>query len=500
MARQLTTKAQVNGYRFLVKRLEHALVRRDVRMLHDPMRSQVRALLVGAVLGVLVLGGCGVWGLIKPQGSVGDAKILVSKNSGGLYVIVDKTLHPVLNLASARLIAGSAEGPTSVSDSKLANYPRGPLLGIPGAPVGLPGSAHRGTSVWAVCDSVTGDTSSSDGGAGAVELTVIGDRPRTSDTIGVATLDDAVLVTDGTTTHLIYQLDRDNTTTSVRARVDTGDVAVMRALGLDGVSPRRISTGLLNTFAEVAPLESPKIDGAGGAGAISAPGVRIGSVVKTVGIDDSDAYYLVLRTSVQRVTEPTAEMIRLADRNGSAPVATVSPGVIAALPTTSALPIGDFPARVPRLSTTATTPVTCHEWSRAGDAPRATTRLLVGRTLPLADDARPVGVTSADGPGPGVDQVYVRPGSGEYLQVTGNEADSRRAESLFYVSDSGVRFGVDNLATGQTLGLGDAPVRAPWSVVSLLATGPTLSRTNALVAHDGMAADPSGQQIVAPGK
>ncbi|MBF6247361.1 type VII secretion protein EccB, partial [Nocardia elegans] len=40
MPAQLTTKAQVNGYRFLLRRLDHALVRRDVRMLHDPMRSQ----------------------------------------------------------------------------------------------------------------------------------------------------------------------------------------------------------------------------------------------------------------------------------------------------------------------------------------------------------------------------------------------------------------------------------------------------------------------------
>ena len=55
MARQLTTRAQVNGYRFLLRRLDHALIRRDVRMLHDPMRSQGRALAVGAVLGVLVL-------------------------------------------------------------------------------------------------------------------------------------------------------------------------------------------------------------------------------------------------------------------------------------------------------------------------------------------------------------------------------------------------------------------------------------------------------------
>ena len=102
MARQLTTKAQVNGYRFLLSRLEHALVRRDARMLHDPMRSQMRALVLGTVLALLALAGFGIWGLVKPQGSVGKSAILVSKNSGGLFVVIDETLHPVLNLASAR--------------------------------------------------------------------------------------------------------------------------------------------------------------------------------------------------------------------------------------------------------------------------------------------------------------------------------------------------------------------------------------------------------------
>lgn len=48
MAVTPTTRWQVNGYRFLVRRMEHALVRRDVRMLHDPMRSQSRALAVGS--------------------------------------------------------------------------------------------------------------------------------------------------------------------------------------------------------------------------------------------------------------------------------------------------------------------------------------------------------------------------------------------------------------------------------------------------------------------
>ena len=72
MAVTPTTRWQVNGYRFLVRRMEHALVRRDVRMLHDPMRSQSRALAVGVVIASLGLAGCAALALFRPQDKIGD--------------------------------------------------------------------------------------------------------------------------------------------------------------------------------------------------------------------------------------------------------------------------------------------------------------------------------------------------------------------------------------------------------------------------------------------
>ncbi|MGC4960232.1 type VII secretion protein EccB [Gordonia sp. DT218] len=495
MARQLTTKAQVNGYRFLLRRLEHALVRRDVRMLHDPMRSQLQALLVGTVLGLLVLGGCGVWGLVKPQGSVGDAKIVVSKDSGGNYVLIDDTMHPVLNLASARLITGSSESPKSVSDGKLASYRRGPLLGIPGAPAALQSSAHGGQSFWTVCDTAT---VSPDVSGEAIELTVIGDRPELGGSIGTARPDEAALVTNGGKDFLIYTVERNGEPAAVRAQVDTSSVPVMRALHLEGATPREMSAGLLNTFPEVDPLTVPEIDGAGKPGALHDDDVQVGSVVKSVGIDDQTSYYVVLRDGVQQIGEATAEILRLADRDGAAPVRTVAPGQVAASPTGERLPVDDFPGHTPSLVDVQSAGTLCQSWSRGAGDTAATTRFLVGRELPLAEGAAPVQVSSADGSGPGVDQVYLRPGSGEYIQTTGSEPSSQRAESRYYISDFGIRYGVSDAGTGQVLGLGDGPTRAPWSVISLLTAGPSLSRSAALVSHDGMAPDENGQAIPQP--
>lgn len=495
MARQLTTKAQVNGYRFLLKRLEHALVRRDVRMLHDPMRSQLQALIVGTVLGLLVLGGCGIWGLIRPQGSVGDAKIVISKSTGSMYVIVEDTLHPVLNLASARLITGSDASPVSVGDNKLTDYPRGPLLGIPGAPGALPGPADRHRSVWTVCDRSTPSKSAV---GESVDLTVIGAQPELGDPIAAAATDDAALVISGGTTYLVYQVERNGRWMPVRAEVDTDSVPVMRALGLEGALPRRMSAGLLNTFPLVEPLAVPQIPGAGRPGMAPVSGVPVGSVIKSVGLDDQATYHVLLSDGIQEITEATAEILRLADRSGSGTVVTMSPGQLTNLPPSQALAVTSFPHRTPTLLGVDADPTLCRSWSRDLDDPQATTALLTGRALPLPDGARPVRLTTADGAGPGVDNVYLRPGTGELLQVTGNETASVRAESLFYISDSGVRFGVPDAATAAVLGLGDTPHPAPWSVVSLLTPGPTLSRPAALVSHDGIAPDPAAGAFSPP--
>ena len=138
MPGQPTTRWQVSGYRFMVRRMERALVRRDVRTATDPLRAQARSLVVGVVLAVLGLAACGVLALLRPHQTIGDHPIVVAKGSGSLYVVLGDRVHPALNLASARLAVGQAADPAIVAESELAQRPRGPLVGIPGAPAALP--------------------------------------------------------------------------------------------------------------------------------------------------------------------------------------------------------------------------------------------------------------------------------------------------------------------------------------------------------------------------
>ena len=110
----MTNRLQVSGYRFLLRRMEHAVVRGDVRMLDDPLRAQSLSLIAGCVLAVIAIAGCAIVAFVRPQGALGSASIVMTRESGALYVRIGDTMHPVLNLSSARLVAGNPSSPEAV--------------------------------------------------------------------------------------------------------------------------------------------------------------------------------------------------------------------------------------------------------------------------------------------------------------------------------------------------------------------------------------------------
>lgn len=496
---QLTTRAQVNGYRFLLKRLDHALVRRDVRMLHDPMRAQSRSLISGAVLALLVVAGAAIMSFIRPQGSIGNSNIVMGKESGALYVVVQdeddeskKTLHPVLNLASARLITGKNESPNAVKDNKLNSLPRGPLLGIPGAPAALPGSSQGDQSHWTLCDTVQLSNSGGAASSAGATTTAIAGGLELSNRMKKAESDGALLVRSGGKTYLIYD--------GKRAEVDPTNSVIKRSLDLSGQQARPISTGLLGAATEVPPLAPPVIDRAGESGPGRLSDVPIGGIIRLTGIGDSGAteHYVVLSNGVQRVSEFTAELIRNQDSHGMSQPKSVPPDLLDGIQVVHALPTDDFPSNKPKVIAAEQNPVACIEWTKSGGtgltqadategpADRATVSLLVGTRLPLPESAVPVSLATADATGNRIDSVYVRPTTGEFVRATGVEPGSPRRDSLFYVADNGVRYGVPDLDTASVLGLGRTPHLAPWAIIGQLVPGPTLDKREALVSHDAL--------------
>ncbi|MGV9799944.1 type VII secretion protein EccB [Mycobacterium sp. NPDC003449] len=497
MPAQVTTRAQVNGYRFLVRRLQHALIRADSRMIHDPMRGQMRALLTGVAAAILIAGAAGVLAFFKPAPSFGNSTIMLSDSDGALYVRIGDRLHPALNLASARLAAGKNETPGRVDRKFLDTVARGPAVGIIGAPSAIHAGEDMSTSAWTVCDSTVTPPATAAVGATSVQTTVLAGDPVLGPDVSPASKGQALLVRSGAGTYLLYD--------GVRAAIDLTDPVLTAALRLDGAQPREVSAGLLNAFPLVAPIRPIRIAGVGAATSYLPADFPVGSLVRTTD-SRGGQLYVVLPEGLQPVSAETADIIRYGNPE---PVVAREPAVISLaglgrLPVVHVLGVDDYPATALNPVSADSAPVVCMSWERrVGDASASTT-VLLGNRLPLPGDAQPVQLAGADGAGPGLDAVYLKPGTGAYVQAA-NPGPGPALGDLFYVSDLGLRYPVKDEATATVLGLvgvresRDLPehaMPAPWPILSLLPAGPRLSQEAALIAHDRMAADPAGQPAV----
>lgn len=477
--RGFVTRHQVTGWRFVMRRIASGVALHDTRMLVDPLRTQTRAVLMGVVVLVTALAGCFVFSLIRPNGSAANNAILADRSTAALYVRVGDQLHPVLNLASARLIAGKPANPTMVKSDELDKFPLGNLIGIPGAPQRMVQNTRKDAD-WTVCDATDGM---------AAGVTLIAGVPDSAGTRAAAVdRNKAVLVSNSSSTWLLWD--------GRRSRIDLSDHAVTSALGLAvDAQPRPIAAGLFNAIPESPSLAAPAIPQAGSAAKFPVP-APIGGIVESHGLENnSPNYYAVLPDGLQQVSPVLAAILRNANSYGLDQPPHLGADKVAKLPVSRQLDTGRYPEQRIILLDATHDPVTCAHWSKASGASTNSLTLLAGSALPIPDS-----VHTEELVGAGSDRIATRvamaPGTGYYAQAVGQNASSAAAGSLFWISDTGVRYGIDNEAgvngnpkTVDALGLTPPATPIPWSVLSLYAPGPTLSRADALLAHDGLAPD-----------
>ncbi|MER7761747.1 type VII secretion protein EccB [Streptomyces sp. NPDC097619] len=156
---------ELSAYAFAKRRMVAAFLQAPAGGDEEAAPRPFRAVVPGLVTSALLVAGFGGWGMFRPTAPKGwdepGARILVGKESTTRYVVLRTAgrphLHPVLNMASARLLVGGADaGPDllQVPDAVLdaGRPPRGPVLGIPYAPDRLPTPDEAGTPKhWAVC-------------------------------------------------------------------------------------------------------------------------------------------------------------------------------------------------------------------------------------------------------------------------------------------------------------------------------------------------------------
>jgi type VII secretion protein EccB len=473
MTWQPTTRLHVSGHRFLLRRIECALLGRDIREVNEPIRAAMQSLLAGSVLTIIMLAGCVLLAAVRPQPALANAPIVMGNRSGALYVRIGETLHPVLNLASARLIAKTNADPQPIPEAELGHSNRGPLLGIPGAPQFLGAPLADDELRWAVCDS---------GDAATPTTTVVIGQAEGPPSHPLAS-GQSVLVRPaaGGSTYLLYD--------GRRAVVNLNEAAAVRALGLDGQVPLAVSPMLLNAVPEAPPITAPRIPDAGGRGPVALPGFPVGSVLRLARAD-GDEYYVVLGHGIQRVGQVAADLLRFTDSRGTRTTISVAPDRIRATPTVTELPVATFPDQAPALFHPGGTTL-CASWMHAASGGKdfsdfSEVSFLAGG-LPIPAGHEPVKLSQADGKGPAVDAVYLPPGRSAYVRATGLSGYNPRAGTRYLITDIGVRFGVHDDDAAHDLGLPDTAIPAPWPVLARLPAGPELSRANASVAQDTLA-------------
>jgi len=508
--RGFVTRHQVTGWRFVMRRIASGIALHDTRMLVDPLRTQSRAVLMGVILLVTGLAGSFVFSLIRPSGQAGNNAVLADRSTAALYVRVGDELHPVLNLTSARLIAGRPVNPTTVKSTELDRFPRGNLVGIPGAPERMVQNTSHDAN-WTVCDAVS-EPAQAGRAAYSMGVTVIAGTPD-SHGARAATLGSgqAILVDNGTSTWLLWD--------GRRSQIDLANHAVTNALGLgvDVPAPRPIASGLFNAIPEAPPLTASGIPNAGAPANFSVP-APIGAVVVSYTLDQSSPgtvrYYAVLQDGLQAISPVLAAILRNTNSYGLDQPPRLGADEVAKLPVSRMLDTTRYPDRQVVLVDAAKDPVTCAYWNKLAGAATSSLSLLSGSALPVPDAVRTldlVGVSSGSSQAIAT-RVAMAPGTGYFTQTVGGGPTSPGTGSLFWVSDTGVRYGIDNEAetgsaaagrgkTVEALGLSAPAVPIPWPVLSLFASGPTLSRADALLAHDGLPPDSRpGRPVSADGE
>jgi len=513
-----TTKSQVQAYRFVLRRMQSALVRKDAVMLHDPMRTHSRATIVGVCLAALGLLGFLIWGILSPKPKAPDKDgIVIGKPSGQVYVMIaqpDRQLIPVFNMASARLLLyaqkqgdedesktiggvggpGTGGGSTSVvapqviDDNELRGIPKSRKVGIVDGPDLLPSADQRlEHNTWSVCDQYVLDDNLPDpASADKVETTVIAGV----DDLGPELDEDESLVVRAPNDEvfLVYRTpttaNRPNTRT-VRAKVDMDDASVTEALHINDGQVREITTGLLNAIPEVEELVSPPIGGRGDQPAFDlGEDLPVGSVFSVEPTGEDPQFYVVLREGIEEVGQTTGDLIRYFESPGAADPPRLSPEVVSRARQNDRIAekIDDttFPARRTEALEPDNFAVACLAWRAEGEGASAVERTSVHiskRDVPVpnnrAGDPDWVGISTPSADGTRIDHFYLDPGRAAVVRQATSSKDFTTGQ-ITLISDRGVKYGVPNDETAQVLGLADQRP-APRSIIQLLPDGASLS-------------------------
>ncbi|MFG2334521.1 type VII secretion protein EccB [Streptomyces sp. NPDC048604] len=472
---------ELSAYTFAKKRTLAAFLRPSPAGTDEGAPAPLRAVVPGLVTAALLLAGFGAWGMLAPKAPKGwDAPgthVVVGKQSTTRYVVLTTghgenrrtLLHPVLNLASARLLLDPHAFDVVYVDDEVLDAgrpPRGPILGIPYAPDRLPAPDEAGRAKrWAVCAQPGGG-----GARGTVQKAafVLAERDfgRTEGQ-DRRLAPGEVLYVKGQKGALRYLVDDTGTKYPLPGPSGDADHLATVLVGVDR-EPQSVTDDWLATLHTGSPVDFPALPGRTGApagvgGGLSPTEDRVGMVLRS-GTGAGPQHYVVLPGEVRPVSDftawllinsPQAQPLDMDGRPTEVGAADFPPGATA------------FGAEL-RWPKSRVRQVNGADGEGARDTVCSVLRAVdaQGRTTlsVWAGPEYPAEITPA---GPA---TYVTPGSGVLTSSDG---------TLHLVTDTGLRYAVRREAQIR-LGYEDVtPVRVPAAWSDFLSKGPRLDTDGA---------------------
>ncbi|MDX6329074.1 MAG: hypothetical protein QOI83_1457 [Streptomycetaceae bacterium] len=498
-----TRRDELNAYSFARKRTVAAFLQPSPHGSEEAAPRPLKTVGPSLVVAVMIVVGFSAWGVLKPTAPKGwdeaNAKVIVGDESTTRYVVLmsgkTKMLHPVLNLASARLLLDPKKyGVIKVKESVLDNsgIQQGATIGIPYAPDRMPSQSDAKTpKYWALCETAGAGTDQAPQKAVFVlnkhdQVKVEGPNRLTDKEalyVQSATSKAQYLVSADGTAYLLGEQQQSEQQHNLLSSVVFGPDA----------KPQTVTDDWLATLNQGGTVTFPQIDGVGGtstAANLAPKYAKVGLVLKA-GAGTTYKQYVVLKDKVAPITDFTAQMLL-----GSAQTRSLYTGAPAAVP----VALSDINPQDDNTMTqmgriwpqnsviqankqdTGARKVSCSVYHGTTDP---TTKEPVMTTWAGTNYPKDV-VQSGT-------RTYVSPGSGLfYQQVTGTESGGG---SVYLVTDTGLRYSVSyNPHTNQTSGstaaangqdqsnaaqakLGydkNTPVPVPKVWSDLLALGPAL--------------------------
>lgn len=460
-----TRRDLYQAHQLMMQRVGLALLHGEPDVAESPMRRLSAAAVGGLMLAIIIGAIFGIIGWVSPGGAQGLDKggvVIIEKETGAKYIYDTngKQLLPVVNYASARLaITGTSVTQRVVSRKSLAQFKRGPTIGIQGAPDSLPDPGRLVRKPWSICDR-NGQTAAG------------GTRPTTSLVAGIPVggqpLGGGGAVVVQASIGQAYMIWNNQ-------KLAMGIQSTVIVALNHGSQPVTVSAAWLNSIPDGDVFKDPDVPNRG-AVVSNGPrgGGRVGQVFETSGDGATKQAYVLLQDGLAPLTQTQADLLMqnpdtVKAYAGETPtVKQISSAEANAVHQSSTQVLSQgLPKTMPAFASWNPSDPLCVVYANP-DQGDMQAQLSIGGSVPALNSS------AAAAQGTLADQVVLPAGGAALAGLLAGPGQQNQMNTFYIINDQGRRFGVTGDAATK-LGYDvkkAAPV--PKAVLALIPEGPAL--------------------------